>query len=329
MPRPEPVQFRAGELTLAGTLTLPDTEPPAPRGRYPNVLLLSSYFPRDRDGRLDSSRHPEWFSPPAAVEGHEASRSGPLARFAAALAAHGVASLRYDKRGCGASEGSWAASDWFSIVDDARDALAYLRSRRDADLSRTGILGHGEGAAVALSVAIGDPAIGALTLVAPPARSFRDILRRQVAGRSREPVPAHPFLAAIDRWSEDVIERADRFEDAFELPMPPPAAPVPLNLAGWHQAFQTSGLALGTMLHRSVALVHGDADTFVAPDETRLLQRVLGDAGNDVPVRLLRGAGHELTEVGDEVIDALAAGLAARLLPRQLPPVLVAIEEMG
>jgi len=40
------------------------------------------------------------------------------------------------------------------------------------------------------------------------------------------------------------------------------------------------------------------------------------------------GAGHDLAEAPDAVIDEIAADLAARLLPRELPPVLLAIEEM-
>ena len=47
------------------------------------------------------------------------------------------------------------------------------------------IIGHGEGALIAVSVAIADPAIGAVGLVGAPARPMRDVLRRGVAQRSR------------------------------------------------------------------------------------------------------------------------------------------------
>ena len=328
MPRTEEVAFRAGRLQLAGTLTLPDSDPPAPRGRYPNVLLLPSYFPRDRDGSFDRVRHDGWFAG-AAATGRDV-RRGLLARLASALAEIGVATLRYDKRGCGESQGAWEAADWFGLIDDARDAIGYLRSRRDLDLSRCGIVGHGEGAAIALSVAIGDPAVGALTLIGAPARGFRDVFRRQVAARRRATngEPDAPFLAALDRWSEDLIERAERREEVFALPMRGAAEPVRLTLAGWHQAFQTPTNALATMLERSVSLVHGESDTVVHPDESRLLERTLRDAGNDVGLRLV-AAGHDLAEASDAEIAEVAAELSARLVPRPLPPVLVAIEKMA
>jgi alpha-beta hydrolase superfamily lysophospholipase len=326
MPRPEAIAFRAGDLSLAGELVLPDS--PAPlerRGRYPWVLLLASWLPRDRDGVLDDRRHPAWFaSGPMAP-----SRPGLLARLARALAEVGVASFRYDARGCGDSEGDWAASDLFTRIDDARDALGAMRGRGGLDLARTGIVGHGEGVTIALSVAIADPAVGALTLIGAPARSGRDVLRRAVAtrertGRDRQ----HPLVAAIDRASEELIERADRHEPGMRLQLPGKDETATLALAGWQQAFQAPPMALATMLHRSVSLVHGNDDAWADPDESRLLAATLGAAGNEPALELVPAAGHELAEAADEVIGSIARELAARLEPRELPPVLVALQEM-
>jgi hypothetical protein len=56
---------------------------------------------------------------------------------------------------------------------------------------------------------------------------------------------------------------------------------------------------------------------------------VLVEGGNRSGRQLVAAAGHDLAEAGDERIAAVAADLATRLLPTELPPVLVAIEEMG
>ena len=88
-------------------------------------------------------------------------------------------------------------------------------------------------------------------------------------------------------------------------------------------------LALATMLHRNVVLAHGSEDAWSNADESRLLAQVLADAGNDPVVHLVDGAGHDLSEADDAVIGAFAEALAGRMEPRELPPVLVAIEEMG
>jgi uncharacterized protein len=310
------VRFQAGEANLAGTLQLPDGS-----GRHPSVLLLPSYLARDRDGSWDQVGHPAWFAPPG--------DPGLLARLAVALAQRGVASLRYDKRGCGRSEGSWEQSDLFTVIDDARDALGWMRGRRDLDLRRTGLIGHGEGAAVAVSVAIGDPVIGALTLLAGAARSWRDVLRRGVAERTRTGTDRHHALvAAIDRAAEELIEAADRRERSRVLHVAD-GETVELKLAAWEQAIHTPPLALASMLHRSVTLVHGDADAWVDADEARLLQATLRAGGERPELRIVPGSGHELDEAGDAVIGELADELAARLVPRDLPPVLLAIEETG
>jgi hypothetical protein len=240
-----------------------------------------------------------------------------------------VASLRADPRGCGQSDGAWEEVTLFAKIDDARDQLAAMRGRSELDLRRSGIVGHGEGAGIGLAVAIGDPAISALTLIGSSARSWRDTLRRAAAARGRDGTDHdHPIVAAIDRWSEDLIERAERREANMRLPLPGGGA-VTLALAPVEQAIHTPPLALATMLHRSVALVHGAADTWSDPGESGLLETALRAAGEEPSKRLVPGAGHDLGEASDEVISEVAVDLAGRLLPRDLPPVLLAIEEMG
>jgi len=322
MARSESLAVRAGEATLAGTLLLPDEPRGDDGGRFPNVLLLASWLPRDRDGAWDRTGHPAWFA--AAADGER----GLLARLAEALAARGVASLRVDPRGCGASDGAWESTPLFTKIDDARDMVSAIRGHPRLDLRRTAMVGHGEGAALALSVAIGDPAVSALTLIGPSARPWHDVLRRGVAERNRTGTDRqHPVVQALDRWSEEIIERAQRREERFDLPVRG-AGTVELGLAGVEQAIHTPALALATMLHRSVALVHGAADAWADPEESVLLAEALTAGGNGKSRRVIPGAGHDLAEAPDVVVDEIAADLAARIRRMELPPVLVALEEM-
>jgi uncharacterized protein len=318
MPRSEDIRVRAGEIALAATLTLPDEEAD---GRLPWALLVPSWLPRHRDGSWDRAGHPGWFAPPAA-------EPGLFVRLADALAARGVATLRYDSRGCGDSGGDWSTSNLFTRIDDARDAIGAMRSRGELDLRRTAIVGHGEGAVIAISVAIGDPVIGAVGLIGPPARSLRDVLRRGAAERQRTGTDReHPVVAALDRAAEELIERAARREHAIDLLVAD--ASVRLSLAGWEQAIHTPALALATMLHRHVVLAHGDRDAWAHADESRLLNAVLTEAGNRPVLQLVEGAGHDLAEADDDRLGAFADALVSGMEPRELPPVLVAIEEMA
>ena len=319
MTRSEDLRFRAGDASLAGTLTLPAEV----GGRVPWALLLGSWLPRDRDGGWDRGGHSDWFAPP-----RRDARQGLLARLAEALARRGVASLRYDPRGCGDSDGSWAETDLFTRIDDARDAIGAMRSRGELDLRRTAIVGHGEGAGIALSVAIGDPAIGAVGLIGAGGRSWRDLLRRGAAERERSRRDReHPIVAALDRQAEELLERAGRREPMAELSVA--GEPISLRLTGWDQAIHTPAFALATMLHRPVVLAHATDDAWADAEESRLLRDVLRDAGNDPVLQLVGRGGHDLADAGEDVIGAFADALVARMAARELPPVLAAIEEMG
>ncbi len=316
MSRLEELHFRAGDAQLAGTLTLPDGE-----GRLPWALLVPSWLPRDRDGAWDRLRHSTWFAP-------NGDRPGLFARLADALAALGVASLRYDPRGCGESDGTWEEVDLFTRIDDARDAIGAMRSRRELDLRRTAVVGHGEGAAIALSLAIGDPAVGAVGLIGSSARPYRDVLRRGVAERGRTGTDRdHPIVDALDRNAEEMIERVGRRELGMSMRIGDTR--TSLRLAGWEQAFHTPPLALATMLHRNIVLAHGSEDAWADPGESRLLRDILAAAGNEPVLHVIEGAGHDLSEAEDATIGAVAGALAERMQPRELPPVLVAIEEMN
>jgi hypothetical protein len=153
------------------------------------------------------------------------------------------------------------------------------------------------------------------------------VLRRGVAERGRTGTDReHPVVAALDRAAEELIERSTRREADMELRVAHES--VRLSLAGWEQSIHTPALALATMLHRHVVIAHGARDTWAFPDESRLLAAVVAEAGSRPIVQLVEGAGHDLAEADDDRIGSFADALVAGLEPRELPPVLVAIEEM-
>jgi len=113
---------------LSGTLT-----EPAGEGPFPAVALLSDSGPQGRDVEVTGYR-----------------MFGQLADF---LTRHGVAVLRFDDRGVGKSGGTYASATTADFVTDAQAALAFLRTRPLVSAHRVGLLGHGEGANVALLTA--------------------------------------------------------------------------------------------------------------------------------------------------------------------------------
>lgn len=110
---------------LGGTLTVPAGE-----GPFAAVVLVSDSGPQNRE---------------AEVSGYH--MFGQLADY---LTRHGIAVLRFDDRGVGKSSGTFATATTADFATDAQAALAFLRTRPLISPQRVGLLGHGEGANVAL-----------------------------------------------------------------------------------------------------------------------------------------------------------------------------------
>lgn len=103
--------------------------------------------------------------------------------LAEALADQGIATIRYDKRGVGASTPASMAENQLTFDVAVADARLWL----DEALSRTGLtcvwlIGHSEGALVAQKAAEGDdPRICGLILVSGAGRRIGDVLREQLS----------------------------------------------------------------------------------------------------------------------------------------------------
>lgn len=116
----------AGTYNLAGTLTLPQSS----KEKYPLILFVHG------SGEVDRN---------------ENAKGMPIHAFkelSDLTAEHGFATLRYDKRGIGQSEGDYFAAGFFDLVDDAACALQFAKQHPQVDAERIILLGHSEGCLV-------------------------------------------------------------------------------------------------------------------------------------------------------------------------------------
>ena len=151
-------------VQLVGELVVPGNPPP-----WPAALLLSGSGPLDRDSNM----------PEQVLDVMNA--------FAAALAAHGVASLRYDKRGVGASGGDHLTTSFERETDDANAALDALRGSQGIGGARVSVIGHSLGGTIAIRLAASGSLAG-VVLLSTPATSGEEVMRWQserIAGSSR------------------------------------------------------------------------------------------------------------------------------------------------
>lgn len=147
------VTFQSGPLRLAGTLLLPGTE-----GRYPAVLLLPGSGPLDRDENIQ--RLP----------------INAMREIAEYLASQGIPSFRYDKRGVGASQGDYYCTGFFDCVTDAAAAVNWLRSQDEVRPDKVFVLGHSEGAGIAMRLAGTGAEVAGIILLAGWTQSGEDML---------------------------------------------------------------------------------------------------------------------------------------------------------
>jgi alpha-beta hydrolase superfamily lysophospholipase len=142
--------------TLAGTLTLPTG---ASRARPVGAIVtITGSGPEDRDEAIG-------------IDGYR-----PFRQFADSLARRGIAVLRMDDRGTGASKGTFKGATSADFAEDIRAGLAYLRTRSEIDSTHLGLLGHSEGAIIAPIVALKEPKLRAIVLLAGVARPAREVL---------------------------------------------------------------------------------------------------------------------------------------------------------
>jgi pimeloyl-ACP methyl ester carboxylesterase len=155
----EPFLIEGGGARVIGTLTLP-----AVPGPVPVALIVPGSGAVDRNGN----------APPAL-------RSNLYAQLAWRLAERGVASLRYDKRGIGASAAGVDLA--MTTFDDfAEDVVAGARSlAQDERFRQVVILGHSEGGWLAIRAAARGAPVRGIALLAAPGRPFVDLLRDQLA----------------------------------------------------------------------------------------------------------------------------------------------------
>lgn len=234
--------------TLAGTLLVP-----AAAGKLPVALLIAGSGPTDRDGN-------------SALPGF---RNDSLKLLAEALARQGIASLRYDKRGVGASRlavMSESAQRFDDLVDDAAAWIARLKA--DPRFSQVVVIGHSEGSLVGMLAAPRARA-DALVSVAGIADGLGVVLRRQLEGK----LP--PALASD---SDRILASLEHGQTVAETPPAlamlyrPSVQPYLVSILKYAPAERFAALRIPALI------VQGTSDTQVSVDQAEKLKAAKPDA---------------------------------------------------
>ena len=153
--REEEVAFKNGDITLAGTLTLPEGA-----GPHPAVVLISGSGSQNRDEEIFG------FKPFAILADH--------------LTKQGIAVLRYDDRGIGGSTTGTADDTSETYASDVQAAVDYLKGRSEIATSQIGLVGHSEGGIIGPIVATQGKDIAFLVLLGSTGVPGKELLPAQV-----------------------------------------------------------------------------------------------------------------------------------------------------
>jgi pimeloyl-ACP methyl ester carboxylesterase len=264
-------------VKLRGTLTLPDGAT-APR---PGFVFVHGSGCEDRDETIGPNKI--------------------FAQLTNNLSNDGYAVLRYDKRSCGRSGGTFPTRD--RLIADARDAIAYLRAQPGINPKRIYVLGHSEGGELAPSIAIADKHLRGIVLLAPPALPLEQILMQQ----------ALHYSTAANRSAVAKEERAQL--DAIAAGKRPGAQ------ARWlRSTFGIDPAALIARVPCPILIVQGTKDFQVLPSDTPRLVIAARSAHRDVTIKMLPGDDHLFINLpGDQT-----SSISEYFIPSYLDPALFA-----
>jgi len=222
------IEIKAGERRLAASFHYPTRDPETLSAtRSPAVVVCHGFV----GNRIGANRL--------------------FVRTARALADEGYAVLRFDYAGCGESDGDYGASEFVDWIDQTRFALDYVLDLDFVDPSRTTLLGHSLGGAVALLTAVRDKRVRKLALWAPVGHPFQDIVG--IVGRKA-------YEEAVTTGKTEYAGYA-LGHDFFR------------SLAACHPFQEARGFA------GDVFLAHGTADEAIPVDYSFLYQKVFRTRG--------------------------------------------------
>ncbi|WP_441959048.1 hypothetical protein [Mycolicibacterium houstonense] len=271
------VTFDADGLTIHGTYRHQGTSGPA-------ALLISESGPTDRNG-----------------DNKVVGPVGNMRQLAETLSDKGVASLRYDKIGTGATKLGPYEKKPTEVVSGvytsgAAAALRFLAGQPDTDDAKLSIYAVGEGAIHAMTLAgAGDPKVHSVALFQPLSGRYLDIITNRVrAGGTPDVLAA--WLAAVD-------EIRTKGTVPAKLPEGLGAIVNPGNLKAIIEADKIDPLQLAAALPAGmpVLLTCSDSDAQANCETERPLIDALGHTA--LTVVRLKGVNHVLR---DDPTDSIA-----------------------
>jgi pimeloyl-ACP methyl ester carboxylesterase len=280
----EAITCRNGSLTLAGTLLIPNGS-----GPYPAVVFVHGSGSETRDA----------------------------SNFLAdRITREGVASLTFDKRGAGASNGDWREATFTDLARDVLACVDVLKVRRDIIRNKIGLAGASQAGWIAPLAASLSPDVAFLALISGPAvpvwregwwdaeyrmrqRGFgaTDIEKARTILRLNDEVTrTGRAFGELQRLVD--VQRAEAWFPALGLPepLPPPDAPF---RRFYRRILDFDPLPILQRMSIPSLWLLGDRDAEMPSEETAAILEQLKQQGKQITIRMFSGADHSLFVAGE------------------------------
>lgn len=262
----EAVQVEVKGGTMHGLLQTPQGE-----GPFPVMIIIAGSGPTDKDGNS------------AVLPG----KNDSLKMLAEDLAAQGVASIRYDKRGIGKNRSLGGEEEdirFEHFIDDAKSWAQF--AKEDKRFSKVGIIGHSEGSLIGM-VAASKANADTFISIAGAGRSIDQVLLEQLAAQ----LPPN-----LLQESEDILEKLKQGEqvETFSVELQSLFRPsVQPYMISWLQYNPQEELQ---KLNCPVLIVNGNRDIQVSVLDAEALHK----AKKDSELFIVEGMNHVLKEAPED-----------------------------
>lgn len=273
----ENIKFASGSFHLAGTLLTP-----AGPGQHPAVVLVHGSGPVTRDFM------------------------GPLPYL---LVHHGFAVLSYDKRGIGESDGHWLDAGLEELAADALAGVAFLKSRKEIDASRIGLLGISQGGwIVPLATSLSDDVAFAVLISAAsvtPAQQIVSSMEQEmiVAGAPEDQIHKQTAdtkeqlasLRSEDARKDLAAEMSKLEKEGKQAQLFTRGLDNPKYLLWLAKVMDYDPLPALQKMHCPVLALYGELDRLVPVAENKAnLEAALRKGSQDVTVKVIPQTDHAL-----------------------------------
>ncbi|WP_186578581.1 alpha/beta hydrolase family protein [Aquibacillus kalidii] len=246
-----------GQYQLSGTLSLPDNQ----KEKHPLIVMVHGSGDLDRD------------------ENTKRLKINAFKEISDVVVKLGFATLRYDKRGVGSSEGDFYQTGLYDLINDGVAAVRFGKNHPSIDEGKVIILGHSEGSIIAPAIFEKEPVQG-MILLAGSAEPLADTTKWQREEMKRDMRTLKGFEGwilrvlkvdqKIDKMNEKLMNKVkNSTEDVVKY------QGKKIN-AKWDREHQTYNVAeLLPMVTCPVLVITGSKDVQVKPEQVYDIARLV------------------------------------------------------